>query len=232
MDDQDVLKHFESGAGARRRLGAEGAEAAARPGPAAARHPCGVRRARALPSAVSALAAEAGMIRPHRRRISAPSRDRRVTRNPLPWKRVRAHAHRALVGLDARRVEVEAHVELTVPGFTIVGRADRACAEAKHHLRSGMISAELEWPLRRIMVNDASHSSRARSSPRSARRTRAARSDRRMRSARGRASQQYWTGRRRRTRHIRRWERPIPPASTTSSSRSTNPAPSFSRGVD
>jgi hypothetical protein len=158
VDDHDVLKHFESRGGARRRLGAEGAEAAARPGPAAARYPCGVRRARALPSAASAPAAEAGMIRLHRRRISAPSRDRRVTRNPLPWKRARAHAHRALVGLDARRVEVEAHVELTVPGLTIVGLADRACAEAKHRVRSGMMSAELEWPLRRITVNEASHS--------------------------------------------------------------------------
>jgi magnesium chelatase family protein len=59
----------------------------------------------------------------------------------------------ALVGLDARRVEVEAHVELTIPGFTIVGLADRACQEAKHRVRSGITSAELEWPLRRITVN-------------------------------------------------------------------------------
>jgi magnesium chelatase family protein len=59
----------------------------------------------------------------------------------------------ALVGLDARRVEVEAHVELTIPGFTIVGLADRACQEAKHRVRSGIMSAELEWPLRRITVN-------------------------------------------------------------------------------
>ena len=59
----------------------------------------------------------------------------------------------ALVGLDARRVEVEAHVELGVPGFTIVGLADRACQEAKHRVRSGIASAELEWPLRRITVN-------------------------------------------------------------------------------
>jgi magnesium chelatase family protein len=59
----------------------------------------------------------------------------------------------ALVGLDARRVEVEAHVELGVPGFTIVGLADRACQEAKHRVRSGIASAELEWPMRRITVN-------------------------------------------------------------------------------
>jgi magnesium chelatase family protein len=59
----------------------------------------------------------------------------------------------ALIGLDARRVEVEAHVELGVPGFTIVGLADRACQEAKHRVRSGIASAELEWPVRRITVN-------------------------------------------------------------------------------
>ena len=59
----------------------------------------------------------------------------------------------ALVGLDARRVEVEAHVELGQPGFTIVGLADRACQEAKHRVRSGIASAELFWPSRRITVN-------------------------------------------------------------------------------
>jgi magnesium chelatase family protein len=59
----------------------------------------------------------------------------------------------ALVGLDARRVEVEAHLQLGVPGFAIVGLADRACQEAKERVRSGIASAELEWPLRRITVN-------------------------------------------------------------------------------
>src|SRR3954452_18170533 len=59
----------------------------------------------------------------------------------------------ALVGLDPRRVEVEAHLQRGVPGFTIVGLADRACQEAKHRVRSGIASAELEWPMRRITVN-------------------------------------------------------------------------------
>jgi magnesium chelatase family protein len=58
-----------------------------------------------------------------------------------------------LVGLEARRVEVEAHVEIGIPGFTIVGLADRACQEAKHRVRSGIASAELDWPARRITVN-------------------------------------------------------------------------------
>src|SRR5581483_12513543 len=59
----------------------------------------------------------------------------------------------ALVGLDARRVEVEAHVELGQPAFTIVGLADRACQEAKHRVRSGILSAALEWPAKRLTVN-------------------------------------------------------------------------------
>ena len=65
----------------------------------------------------------------------------------------RALTH-ALVGLEPRRVEVEAHLQPGVPGFAIVGLADRACQEAKHRVRSGVVSAALEWPLnRRITVN-------------------------------------------------------------------------------
>jgi magnesium chelatase family protein len=60
----------------------------------------------------------------------------------------------ALVGLEARRVEVEANVQSGLPGFTIVGLADRACQEAKERVRSGIDAAELEWPIgRRITVN-------------------------------------------------------------------------------
>jgi len=60
----------------------------------------------------------------------------------------------ALVGIDPRRVEVEAHLQQGVPSFAIVGLADRACQEAKERVRSGISSAELEWPTkRRITVN-------------------------------------------------------------------------------
>ncbi|HUK44442.1 MAG TPA: YifB family Mg chelatase-like AAA ATPase [Gaiellaceae bacterium] len=59
----------------------------------------------------------------------------------------------ALVGLDPRRVEVEAHLQLGAPAFAIVGLADRACQEAKERVRSGIASAELEWPGHRITVN-------------------------------------------------------------------------------
>jgi magnesium chelatase family protein len=59
----------------------------------------------------------------------------------------------ALVGLEPRRVEVEAHLQRGVPGFAIVGLADRACQEAKERVRSGINCAELEWPVSRITVN-------------------------------------------------------------------------------
>ncbi|TML70456.1 MAG: ATP-binding protein [Actinobacteria bacterium] len=65
----------------------------------------------------------------------------------------RAYTH-ALVGLEPRRVEVEAHLNGGSPGFAIVGLADRACQEAKHRVRSGVASASLKWPGdRRITVN-------------------------------------------------------------------------------
>jgi magnesium chelatase family protein len=60
----------------------------------------------------------------------------------------------ALVGLEPRKVDVEAHLQPGIPGFAIVGLADRACQEAKHRVRSGVVSAALEWPRnRRITVN-------------------------------------------------------------------------------
>jgi magnesium chelatase family protein len=59
----------------------------------------------------------------------------------------------ALVGLEPRRVEVEAHLEGARPSFAIVGLADRACQEAKERVRAGITSAELEFPVRRITVN-------------------------------------------------------------------------------
>jgi magnesium chelatase family protein len=59
----------------------------------------------------------------------------------------------ALVGLEARRVEVEAHLQNGASAFAIVGLPDRACQEAKQRVRSGIESAELHWPGRRLTVN-------------------------------------------------------------------------------
>ncbi len=59
-----------------------------------------------------------------------------------------------VVGLEPRRVEVEAHLPKGIPAFTVVGLVDRACQEAKHRVRSGVMSALLDWPGEsRITVN-------------------------------------------------------------------------------
>jgi magnesium chelatase family protein len=60
----------------------------------------------------------------------------------------------ALVGIEPRRVEVEAHLrKAQLPGFTIVGLADRACQEAKHRVRSGVMSAFFAWPEKLVTIN-------------------------------------------------------------------------------
>jgi len=65
----------------------------------------------------------------------------------------RAVTH-ALVGLEPRRVEVEADAHDTgLPSFTIVGLPDRACSEARTRVRSGIASAELDFPRGRVTVN-------------------------------------------------------------------------------
>ena len=64
----------------------------------------------------------------------------------------RAVTH-ALVGLEPRRVDVEAHVRDGLPGFAIVGLADKACQEARERVRSGIAAAELSFPQGRITVN-------------------------------------------------------------------------------
>ncbi len=64
----------------------------------------------------------------------------------------RAITH-ALVGLEPRRVEVEAHLGGGLPAFAIVGLVDRAVQEAKHRVRSGVASASLPWPDGKVTVN-------------------------------------------------------------------------------
>jgi magnesium chelatase family protein len=61
----------------------------------------------------------------------------------------------AVVGLEARRVEVEAQVRgnATNAGFALVGLGDRACQEAKVRVRSGVISCALAWPQQTVTVN-------------------------------------------------------------------------------
>ncbi|MGN6378256.1 MAG: YifB family Mg chelatase-like AAA ATPase [Gaiellales bacterium] len=58
-----------------------------------------------------------------------------------------------LTGLDARRVEVEAHVQGGLPAFRVVGLADRSVQEARDRVRSGLTSAEFNFPIERLTVN-------------------------------------------------------------------------------
>jgi magnesium chelatase family protein len=58
-----------------------------------------------------------------------------------------------LMGITARRVEVEAHLVDGVPGFVVVGLADRAVQEARQRVRSGITSAEYRFPGTRLTVN-------------------------------------------------------------------------------
>ena len=58
-----------------------------------------------------------------------------------------------LAGLDARRVEVEAHAYRGAPSFRLVGLADRALQEARERVRSGLTSARFRFPGSRLVVN-------------------------------------------------------------------------------
>ena len=59
-----------------------------------------------------------------------------------------------ITGIDARRIDVEAHVESgTTPAFAVVGLADRAVQEARQRVRSGIGSASYTFPTVRVTVN-------------------------------------------------------------------------------
>src|SRR5438105_7164693 len=64
----------------------------------------------------------------------------------------RAVTH-ALVGLEPRKVEVEAHLRGGLKAFAMLGLADRAVQEAKERVVSAVRSAELFWPDGRVIVN-------------------------------------------------------------------------------
>lgn len=56
-------------------------------------------------------------------------------------------------GLVGFPVSVEAHVGPGLPNFTILGRPDEACREARDRVRSAVVASGLEWPIRKIIVN-------------------------------------------------------------------------------
>ena len=60
---------------------------------------------------------------------------------------------RAISGMDAPPVTVEAHLANGLPSFTIVGLADTEVREAKDRVRAALQTARFEFPARRITVN-------------------------------------------------------------------------------
>lgn len=58
-----------------------------------------------------------------------------------------------LVGVTGHVVDVEVHLSMGLPGFTIVGLPDAACREARDRVRAALITSGLEWPQRKVTVN-------------------------------------------------------------------------------
>lgn len=65
-----------------------------------------------------------------------------------------------LLGVQGRPLDVEVHVGVGLPGFTIVGQPDEACRESRDRVRAALLSSGLSWPNRRITINLASSSER------------------------------------------------------------------------
>ena len=60
---------------------------------------------------------------------------------------------RALDGMTAPAVIVEAHMANGLPSFTLVGLAETEVREARDRVRAAILSNGYEWPARRIVVN-------------------------------------------------------------------------------
>ncbi|MBI2297013.1 MAG: YifB family Mg chelatase-like AAA ATPase [Betaproteobacteria bacterium] len=60
---------------------------------------------------------------------------------------------RALAGMDAPPVTVEAHLANGLPSFTIVGLPEAEVKEAKDRVRAALQNARFDFPARRITVN-------------------------------------------------------------------------------
>jgi magnesium chelatase family protein len=60
---------------------------------------------------------------------------------------------RALSGMDAPLVTVEAHLANGLPSFTVVGLPEAEVKEAKDRVRAALQNARFEFPARRITVN-------------------------------------------------------------------------------
>jgi magnesium chelatase family protein len=59
----------------------------------------------------------------------------------------------ALVGMQARPVEVEVQIEPALPDFQIVGLPSTGVRESRQRIRAAVINAELTWPSAKITAN-------------------------------------------------------------------------------
>jgi len=58
-----------------------------------------------------------------------------------------------LLGVQGAPVDIEIHLGMGLPGFTIVGQPDEACRESRDRVRAALLSCDLPWPNKRITVN-------------------------------------------------------------------------------
>src|SRR5262245_23964885 len=59
----------------------------------------------------------------------------------------------ALFGLDGQIIEIECDITNGLPGFVIVGLADKAVDEAKERVRSAIKNSDLNLPPKRLTLN-------------------------------------------------------------------------------
>jgi len=60
---------------------------------------------------------------------------------------------RAMFGIHAPQVIVEAHISKGLPGFTLVGLPETAVREARDRVRSAIINSGYTFPVRKITIN-------------------------------------------------------------------------------
>ncbi len=71
-----------------------------------------------------------------------------VIRNKVAWVR-----SGALLGFEGALIEVETDIKAGLPGVQVVGMGNKAIDEARQRVRSAISNAQLEFPLKRVVVN-------------------------------------------------------------------------------
>ena len=62
----------------------------------------------------------------------------------------------AIIGMDARLVEIEVHAPRSgLPGFSVVGLPTPSVRESEHRCRSALVASECSWPPGRVVANIA-----------------------------------------------------------------------------